>query len=302
MNKKNIFTLLLLIHHSINSCDYRARATFSIGPAWHNFFSYEGFNLTSTAQQNGVPINQIIKTEFTPFAYFQGKLQADVNNFFNLQCTAGGGSFRQTSGAIEAAISLTPAFFGFPIELPFFYNGQIAMVDSSIGISSGFNRCINPNIYPSMGYVFNHQRLLFNVVNADYTQLLINKWQGPYVGVEGSLSHNAITVSLLSKIVIGSINSRLSIASNPDTNPFISQNPFSTWHAPMIGFIFDIAAEYAVAPYWSIGSSFALWYYKNNQSGSVTNGAFVAGITNSAFIQQIIWQQYMWSFFINYQF
>src|SRR3990167_4776186 len=73
---------------------------FGIGPAWHNFFSYEEYVLTQEGFDAGFVPAEEIKTRYDLMPYFDGRMRGYFGNHYHMQMIAGGGFFTKNVAQI----------------------------------------------------------------------------------------------------------------------------------------------------------------------------------------------------------
>jgi len=308
MSIKKIINVLLLLWSSYGLSAYKKptlNVRFALGPSWHNFFSYESFILTEEAKRDEeTPQTAFIETPFQPMLYAEGLLRLRLGKYAHCTAFAGGGHFSKGQGGLNYLIAIIDATFPTPFLRPIQISGAIALFDIQGGTNFAFcNKRYSLN--PLVGYTFNREKFKLTVPQSIVRYAMDNHWKGPYLGLEGSLAiTHKLSLSGWYKFVFATVQSqfnRLTPSFDPQSFPIFRILPDalqSCRYARARGNLFNIQAQYQCSSRYTIGSACTYLHYKNHCPGSVRFAPQNIVGVQGAVLNQILWQQVMWAFFI----
>ncbi len=293
----NIALFLICIFYSLTNCDTEFR--FSLGPAWHNFFTTETFNLVSSKSEIVAVETIEAVPEFMP--YLEGRFRAQPAKFFNVQLIAGGGGIGK--GRTEIA--------GFREPLPgILIKGRreavtdikLACIDANVGFRYEPSSCCFV-FNPLVGYVFNKEKLdAASLVDRAHHYKFNNIWRGPYVGIEAAVCcREQLLLRGFYKFVFGNVCSDLMLKFPSELLKFLPDSEHSIRKALMFGNLVGLEMFYKI-DCWNIGANVMFFSYKNRKLGSVTLSPQEPKIVESASLKRILWEQLITLFFAEYTF
>lgn len=298
MHKANLLLFLTVVSSPLASAPAASlNVQVGVGPAWHNFFSYELYNLTTTAQSDSFASTETIDTNFDIMPYVQGKIDGCFAQKFDLCATIGGGTLQHGSAILNEGQS-----FDFFTLVPFTmfgsYKADIFTVDAHAGFiidSSNYAFSCKPMI----GYVYNKENILLSNYIVPMEYIINNKWQGPYIGLQATQCINTNwMITGLYKGVLGNVFSCFKVNLFNNTNSlFVPSNPaLSKRSANMHGNIVEVGIQ-RLFNKWCAGITINYSGYKNHNQTLATLSDDSIGLVTQATLAKIRWQQIICTIF-----
>ena len=277
----------------------------SLGPSWHKFFSQERYFLTPQGFLLFFTPLEVLETQNDVMPYFEGYVRSYLGQHVNIQCTAGGGFFKKSISQATDFLSTSPDILVYlvPEEHDPLLSATIRTIDLQSGVEWNIkNSALFLN--PLLGYAYNQERLRFCFLDIDRSYVLHNIWQGPYIGLEASLSWAPFFMRSFYKWVIGQLHMKMRSHTVPLEFPFIqsSNAPFSYGTASMLGNIFGFEGSYAFYSCWRVGTRFMYEHYANLKSVPVTSVPQQKNLFLKVQFERVRWNQLIWLFFLEYMF
>jgi len=289
----NLFSVSLI------SIEYVA-TRMSIGPAWHEFFSYQSYSLTSTEFFGLQPQDETIQTGFDLMPWVEGYVDVITKTPFTFTCLVAGGAVHN---AQQTSIrTLTSIIGSQPIEVVREAATKIgiAVFDIDVGINLSVTDMLICR--PVVGYLFNHERLLLSVLQSGDFYRLNNRWQGGYVGLRLALQLQRFHMSLWYKGIIGNMRSNLYVTLTEASALIVpsSDSVRSSRTAGAFGNLIRAELSYTYNC-WQLGTMAEFFQYRNHCDGLVHIGNTRGAVIGST-LKRIFWEQFAWTFFVEYDF
>jgi|GEM_PF-4485097 len=285
--------------------------TAGVGPGWHQLFIHEKFKLSPAA--TNVPIEDLvypnienIGTEFNTLPFGRAKISLNYP-LFCAEYILSGGKTKHGAGSVSYSVmqTLTNPNIIIPVDYITIAKLGINVFINDFCIGGVWQGEKNPlQAIFKLGYVYNKEQVTFNPLDKAAIWKINNTWHGPYIGFTGIIQWDKTTCAFWYKCVLGSVKSHFSVCAAPDFFTNIEQlfilpleSSPTRWKGATIGSLFGAELTYDLCSRISVGSTLDYLLY------SIRKGPRICfsrpqPLVNTACVQQQIWQQIAWTFWL----
>lgn len=285
----------------------------SIGPAYHSFSTKQLFDTTF----KGFFI-EILEREFEHLSiysqwammpYAQAQLKGLIGNHFNLLVSAGVGSFKRGRTIVNHSASFNNNFYFIAGKREALTCGSVTIVDVGIGTLFDVPYTNFLQVNPVLGYRYNMEKLHLNSIFPVESYKIRNKWQGPYIGAQFSIDFfDTLFVVPSYKFVMSKLQYLLQFFRSGGIYNILPK--YSIAEIPAHGNIFNIDLVYQYNKNINFGMSVDYMQYATTCS---KNAKFPKTVllfrpefpifkyeitVNKETINYTVWQQLIWTFFM----
>lgn len=272
----------------------------AVGPAWHQFMTFNRFDLTQTGIDLGMSDKEYISAQNKPFFYGQCAAQKIIGNTL-LRCALGGGKVTDGSAFVEIVYNNISPEDSLPSRFEARYGASVLTFDMNISPMIRIP-CSIIELSPLVGYVFNRQTVFFDTYNISNRYNYKNIWKGAYIGIKGSLLHDIARVDVWYKFAAGDVQSTLTATLQSVSSLPYSQSKNASFENNMIASLYGIHAWYPYTNRTQLGVEFSFWRYRNEGHVFVKQGSDVSGLVATTRSKLFVWQQYSLLFTVLYTF